>query len=799
MLHAGWLRTAALYVLAACVLTWPLATQLTTHLGASEGPGDPYLNLWVLGWDLHAWTTSPLGVLSGRVFDANIFFPVQASLTFSDHLLLQSLILSPIFALSHDVVLCYNLLLLGSLAASGLAMHVLVRSVTGSTSAAVVAGLAWACWPFRTAHVLHLQLQALYFLPLALWALHRFAAARRRQDAAWLGLFSALQAWSSVYYGVMTAMVVGVCALSLAWTTGQWRNRQFWTRLVIAVVLGGLLVAPIALPYWRSQLREGFGRNLSEAAGNAATFQSYSQVSPDNLLYGRTGLLSPRAPLPGERDRRHVEHQMFPGLVLLALAAMGIWRARRTDARPVAMTAFVVVVCGVILSLGPDGIRVLYATIADSLFGFQAIRAPARFAVVAVAGLCVLAGVGVAQSTWRPAVVGVIAVLMMLEFVNAPLTFVAAPARSTPTGRWLKSAPGPGAVLYLPLTLDRDNSRFMVQSLEHLRPIVNGYSGQRPSFFTSFVDTFADPLSLDARALLREAGVRFVVSPRALEMAGEGWPFVERARFDDGVIYEVVWTEASEAALDDVAGEEPPPPGPIPFAPGETSTYEVKWLTGPLDLPAGTITLRARRPGPGDPVDRARGAEPTWVFDALVDSAPWVSRFFEAHDTFRTTADDRLKPLVHERALREGSRVLDRAFVFDPLAHRVRIGEHVAAAATPGALVLPLAPGARDALTVFWYVRTLPIAAGLSLSMPINEAGRSMSLQMTVTGREMVTTDRGPVAAFRVEPRITARVERRRPISLVVWLSDDGRRVPLAAEIDASFGRLRLKLVDYQP
>ena len=86
-----------------------------------------------------------------------------------------------------NLTLCYNVLLIASLTLSGLAMHVLARSVTGSDRAAVIAGLAWACWPYRTAHFLHLQLQSLYFLPLALLVLHRVAAARRWRDAVWLG------------------------------------------------------------------------------------------------------------------------------------------------------------------------------------------------------------------------------------------------------------------------------------------------------------------------------------------------------------------------------------------------------------------------------------------------------------------------------------------------------------------------------------------------------------------------------------------------------------------------------------
>jgi len=793
-----WIRAAGVYLVAAVVLTWPLATSLTTHLGALEGAGDPYLNLWILGTGIKTWLADPASVLSGRVFDANIFHPAAGSLTFSDHLLLQSLVMAPLYAVTRNLVLCYNLLLLASLALSGLAMHALVKGVTGSIPAAFVAGLAWACWPYRSAHLLHLQLQSLYFLPLALLALYRLAAARRKVAAVLLGVLAAMQAVSSVYYGLMTAIALAVGAVTVAGATGQWRGRRFWSRMVLAALVGAILVAPVMWPYWRSQQREGFGRNLFEAAAHAASVQSYTQVPPDNLVYGRTGLLAPRAPAPGERDRRHVEHQLFPGLVLLGLAALGLWRGWRSDARPVVMSAAALALAGLVLSLGPEGVRPLYAWLADHVFGFHAIRAPARFSVVVMLGLCILAGVGVSQSRLKIGGVAVVAALMCLEYVNAPLAFVAAPPASTATGRWLAEKDGAGAVLYLPLTLDRENSPFMVQSLEHGRPVVNGYSGQRPSFYTSLVDALADPVSADARATLKELDVRFVVSPADLAGAGEpASPFVEQARFADSVIYEVVWTPESEAALDEVASAEPPPPGVPPFTVGERASYDVQWLNGPLDLTAGQITLSVVPP---EARDRGPAGEvPAWVFEVAVDTAPWVSRFFEAHDRFRTAADAQLRPLLHQRALREGRRAVDRVYSYDHPGRRVSSGDSPAAARGPGALALPLPPGARDALTALWYIRTMPVSPGYALAMPLSEAGRSLALSVTVPARETIVIDGAPVPALRVEPRFTARVQRRQAIESTIWLSDDARRVPLMVEVAAGFGRVRLKLVDYRP
>ena len=46
-----------------------------------------------------------------------------------------------------------------------------------------------------------------------------------------------------------------------------------------------------------------------------------------------------------------------------------------------------------------------------------------------------------------------------------------------------------------------------------------------------------------------------------------------------------------------------------------------------------------------------------------------------------------------------------------------------------------------------------------------------------------------------LEPAIVERVPRRDPIQSVVWISDDSRKIVLAADIAAGFGRLRLEVV----
>lgn len=792
------LRPLLVYVAAAVATTWPLAARPLSALGAPVGPGDPYLNLWILGWDMQAVLGDPASLVNGRVFDANIFHPATGTLAYSDHLLLQSVLLAPLYALTGNVVLCYNVLLLASLAGSALAMHAFVRSVVGTTGGAYLAGLAWGFGSYRFAHLLHLQLQSLYFLPLTFLFLHRVMAARRRSDALGLGVLTALQAVSSVYYGVIGVVGLAIAAVPLAVTTGRRRVSALARRLALAAIIAAVLAAPLVLVYWRVQQREGFGRNLYEASRSAAYVDSYVQAPPGNLLYGRTGLLRHAAQTPADGPP-HVgpERELFPGFLFVALAAAGLWLGWRGDARPLVLSLAALAAAGFVLSLGPEGMRGIYATLHRYVFGFQAIRAPARFGVLVMFALCGLAAIGWRELTAgahragparRPHVAAAIVfALCTVEWAHLPTTLADAPPLHTDLGGWLRQQAGTEAIVELPIGLDIDSTPAMLRSLEHLRPVVNGYSGQRPAFYPTLVDALSTFPSDESLAVLHDSGVRFVVAhgETAAKAMSAPAPLHERVRFGEAAIFELQWTPDVEERLAHLSSVRPDPPGAIPFGPGEIARYRVAWGGAGMNLAAGDIVVRVEPP----------------AYRLIVEAAtaPWMARFFEARDRFVTVTDGQLFPLVHERDQNEGARHVTRAFVFDHAAGRVRAAGTVAEARSEQAQRLPLVPGARDAIAALFYFRTLPIEVGKRYRLPVNEAGRSVAVEVVAGAREIVTVNGLGIEAFRLEPRFYQRVERRQPVQAVVWLSTDDRRVPVALELDAGFGHVRAELIGYEP
>ena len=88
----------------------------------------------------------------------------------------------PVYHLTGNLILSYNLLFLSSFVLSGLGMYLLVRELLGErpgvTQAAFVAGLIFAFVPIRIAQVAHIQSVSSQWMPLALYGFRRFIVTR---------------------------------------------------------------------------------------------------------------------------------------------------------------------------------------------------------------------------------------------------------------------------------------------------------------------------------------------------------------------------------------------------------------------------------------------------------------------------------------------------------------------------------------------------------------------------------------------------------------------------------------------
>ena len=127
-------------------------------------------------------------------------------------------------------------------------MYLLARVVTERRDAAVVAAMIYAYSAFRVAHFAHLQWLMTGWLPLSLWALHRYFATGAWRYLLASGFFYVMQCLTAnyfAYFGLLPLAAVGMAEM--------WRRRPPPVRTavhVIAVaVLAALVLAPIARVY----------------------------------------------------------------------------------------------------------------------------------------------------------------------------------------------------------------------------------------------------------------------------------------------------------------------------------------------------------------------------------------------------------------------------------------------------------------------------------------------------------------------------------------------------------------------
>jgi hypothetical protein len=475
------------YAALVALMSWPLVLNLAGS-GVVDRP-DGRLNVWILAWDVQALLHDP-----GRLFQAPIFHPLPDALAFSENLLLPAILAAP-FILLGGPVLGYNVVLLGSMAVSGLGTQLLVRRVSNDRFAAFVAGAFFAVGAHRWVRLAHLQAEVTLFLPFVLLAFDRFWEKRSLGRALVLGLVLALQGYSSIYLGAIAALFVAVTVL-LALLAGL-RGRGI-LRLATGFALGALLLVPLARPYLRMRAFQGMEWSLADVGTYATTLASYA--ASGTRLYG--GITQ------AHLDPGVFQDTLFPGLVLLVLGIMGLASAPRRY-RWVALTASAV---AIVVSLGPE--TTLYRFLYDQLVLLRGVRALSRFSLVPVLALSVLAGFALAR---RRRLSLLALPLFLFESSNVPLRYGSYEGPSR-TARAL--ADGSGSVAFLPLG-ERDTG-VMLDGIAHFRPLLNGDSGFMPRPYSRAMELLNGPSSEEGLRFLRAIGVRHVVEGDRLSEVPSG-------------------------------------------------------------------------------------------------------------------------------------------------------------------------------------------------------------------------------------------------------------------------------------
>ena len=317
----------ASYLFITLILTFPLVRSLSWKLPSDLG--DPVLNTWVLWWNTQAVP------FTERWWNPPAFYPTPDILAYSEHLLGLTPFSTPIYWLTGSPILAYNVTFLLTFPLAGWAAYLLCEELTGRRDAAWIAGLAFAFAPYRMSQLGHLQVLASFWMPLALFGLHRYYS---RGGVRWLGLFGVSTLMQGLSNGYYLAYFPVLVLLWVCWFTPN----EGWWRKVGAIGLTGVLttlpVLPILFRYQRVHEALGLRRDVAEIERYSADLTSFLSGSTLLTFWSRfdTPVLWFQQP----------EGQLFPGVAVLVVLAAALWRVRwwPQGPEPVALRALRVLV-----------------------------------------------------------------------------------------------------------------------------------------------------------------------------------------------------------------------------------------------------------------------------------------------------------------------------------------------------------------------------------------------------------------------------------------------------------------------
>jgi hypothetical protein len=220
----------------------------------------------------------------------------------------------------------------------------------------------------------------------------------------------------------------------------------------------------------------------------------------------------------------------------------------------------------------------------------------------------------------------------------------------------------------------------------------------------------------------------------------------------------------------------------VPFKVGESLTYDVSWSAV---LVAGTATVQV--------ADRqASGSSSAYTIVVEGRPVPMLARLYNLYYKMESILDS--VTLLSQRGSlysEEGTSKTTGTTRFDRAARRA-FYEHQAETTTKVDFAIP--PGTQEGLAAFYAIRAHAFKAGERFTIPVADGGSMYSVQIETSQPETVRAPLGELSAWNLKVGITD--AQGQPVwkNIVVWISNDARRLPVKMQAELPVGSFVLVL-----
>lgn len=261
------------------IYSYPLIFNIKTHIPYGyEGPTDGILIIWNIMSNIK-------NIERGKIFsvDGNIFYPQKSVLSFGERSVLNSFIALPLYKLTGNRVLVFNILFYLIFILFGYGFFIFLYNITRSFFASLISSTAVNYFGF------YYYPQNLYALSwewsiFSLFFLFLFFKEGKTRWCILSGIFCIFTALSTMYIGVMLTYVIAFYFLFFIYNYNLLKDSGFIRKFIITFLISGIIILLFWFPYLGNYKSAGEIVTLSDKMGTSYRFMSFFVIKKETSL-----------------------------------------------------------------------------------------------------------------------------------------------------------------------------------------------------------------------------------------------------------------------------------------------------------------------------------------------------------------------------------------------------------------------------------------------------------------------------------------------------------------------------------
>jgi hypothetical protein len=225
---------------------------------------------------------------------------------------------------------------------------------------------------------------------------------------------------------------------------------------------------------------------------------------------------------------------------------------------------------------------------------------------------------------------------------------------------------------------------------------------------------------------------------------------------------------------------------PAVFPSQETLSYNIEWRL----IYAGSAQLHL------DP--KKSGDKPQWQAKLHLESGGLVSKLYRLDDNYTVEMEDQFCTGSTELNAIERTRHRETKVNYDHARGKaIYVERDLLKNAIFKTAETDIPPCVTDVIGGLYKIRTLKLEPGQSMQFPLSDGKKSVSARVEAQAREQIKTAAGTFNTIRYEAFVFNGVLYARKAQVLLWLTDDARRVPvqIRARMNFPVGAITLELV----